>query len=384
MHPDGRAALALAAAQVDARRASSGLGQPTLGFAYFSDRYAAQAEALLDELHERWPGTTWVGSAGTGIAAEAAEYLDEPALALMLTDLPREHFTAFGTGQPLPRAGQGWQTALVHADPATPELADLIDELAGRFDSGRIFGGLCASRAGAVGYAGGLWRQGLAGVAFSPRAALQARVSQGCQPIGPTRTVTAHEQHIALRLDDRAAQDCLFDDLGLREAAPREGLLRLRNTLVGLADPDRDEPRTPDRAFGPAVRVRHLIGLDAGRQGVAVGVAEGLREGQQLTFCRRDVDAARRDLLRMGSALREALAEAEPPQRIRGAVYISCTGRGGPHFGGASAELQWLQHALGASAAEPLPVVGCFAAGEIAHREVHTYSGVLLVFTGPA
>ena len=45
-HPDWRAALALAEAQVQARRAAheaSAAGPLTLGIVYFSDHYAAQA-----------------------------------------------------------------------------------------------------------------------------------------------------------------------------------------------------------------------------------------------------------------------------------------------------------------------------------------------------
>jgi len=62
---------------------------------------------------------------------------------------------------------------------------------------------------------------------------------------------------------------------------------------------------------------------------------------------------------------------------IRGAVYISCNGRGGPHFGAPSAELKIVQRALG-----DVPLVGFFAAGEIARRHLYGYTGVLTVFRG--
>ena len=54
-------------------------------------------------------------------------------------------------------------------------------------------------------------------------------------------------------------------------------------------------------------------------------------------------------------------------------------GRGGPHFGGASAELQIVRRALG-----DVPLVGFFAGGEIAHQELYGYTGVLTVFTTEA
>jgi small ligand-binding sensory domain FIST len=140
--------------------------------------------------------------------------------------------------------------------------------------------------------------------------------------------------------------------------------------------------------FGADTRVRHLIGLDPARKAVAVG--EALSPGMKLAFCQRDVNAARRDLVRVCSEIRDEVeTQAEPalqgasggPQetagRIHGAVYVSCSGRGGPHFGGPSAELKIVQHALG-----DVPLVGFFAAGEIARHHLYGYTGVLTVFTG--
>ena len=70
------------------------------------------------------------------------------------------------------------------------------------------------------------------------------------------------------------------------------------------------------------------------------------------------------------------LPAASPPARfIRGAIYVSCSGRGGPHFGGPSAELQIVRHALG-----DVPLVGFFAGGEIARHQLYGYTGVLTVF----
>jgi len=89
------------------------------------------------------------------------------------------------------------------------------------------------------------------------------------------------------------------------------------------------------------------------------------------------VQAARADLTRICAEIREELAPADRPEarRIAGALYISCSGRGGPHFGGDSAELRIVQHALG-----DVPLAGFFAGGEIAHASLHGYTGVLTVF----
>ena len=94
------------------------------------------------------------------------------------------------------------------------------------------------------------------------------------------------------------------------------------------------------------------------------------------------VEMARRDLVRICAEIRDELAGDEeagvPARRPLGALYISCTGRGGGHFGGPSAELQIVRHALG-----DVPLVGFFAAGEIAGRHLVGYTGVLTVFATP-
>jgi small ligand-binding sensory domain FIST len=71
----------------------------------------------------------------------------------------------------------------------------------------------------------------------------------------------------------------------------------------------------------------------------------------------------------------EAQASPTPERRIAGALYVSCAGRGGPHFGGPSAELQIVRRALG-----DVPLVGFFAGGEIARHHLYGYTGVLTVF----
>jgi small ligand-binding sensory domain FIST len=387
-HPDWRGALALAAAQIDARRAAldgTAAGPLTLGLVYFTDHYAAHAQDLLDELRQRWPGVSWVGSVGVGVAASGVEYFDEPALVLLLAALPAGRFEVFSGANKLRRIEPF--SALVHADAGTPDLAELIAEMSDRTASGYLFGGLASSRGAALHLADGVWSGGLSGVAFTQDVPLISRVTQGCQPLGPSRCVTACERHIVTQLDGQPALECLMADLGLRDLDdPRQALPRLRATLVGITD-EHDRALSRAGQFGADTRVRHLIGLDPARH--AVAVAEVLEPGMTLAFCQRDMQAARRDLVRICAEIRDEVetrseaavvtgstAPLEPGSGIRGAVYISCAGRGGPHFGGPSAELKIVQHALG-----DVPLVGFFASGEIARHHLYGYSGVLTVFT---
>jgi len=382
-HPDAGMALALVAAQIDAQRAArSGGFRATLGLAYFTDHFASQADALLAELRQRWPGVAWVGAVGVGVLGNGAEYIDAPALSLMLTELPAGEFQVFNGRQPLDEALA--HSALVHADPATPDLAELIDELSQRTRSHYVFGGLPSGRGRAVQLADGVFDGGLSGVAFGAGVAMLSRVTQGCQPLGPVRRITATDRNVVLALDGQPALPLLLADLGQSLEHPEPALRAMRNTLVGLTAGG-TAALSQGGQFGVATRVRHLIGIDPGRD--AVAIADTPQPGEQLAFCRRDMEAARRDLVRICSEIRDeveadspvpalhgALGEA-PASRIAGAIYVSCAGRGGPHFGGPSAEAQIVQHALG-----DVPLVGFFAGGEIAHHHLYGYTGVLTVF----
>lgn len=394
-HPDWRVALALAASQIEAQRAEgSGARRPTLGWVYLTDHFAADASDLLAQLQQRWPGVSWVGAVGVGIAAAAVEYVDEPALALMLAELGPDRFQVFSGRQPLRDFAA--ESAMVHCDPSTADLSELIADLAGRTGSGYLFGGVASSRFDAADgtttarhIADGVWQGGVSGVAFGREVALVSRVTQGCQPIGPTRQVTGAERQVVVTLDGEPALDCLLRDLALEDADPGAVVPRLRQTLVGLSDADTHEVQVRG-AFGADTRVRHLIGLDPARRAIAIGdLAE---PGMRLAFCHRNTEAARRDLMRICAEVREEVepeslstpavlarrADAVGPASasgIAGAIYVSCAGRGGAHFGAPSAELAIVRHALG-----EVPLVGFFAAGEIAHRHLYGYTGVLTVF----
>ncbi len=410
-HPEWRMAAGLVLAQLRAQMAlASYASAPTLALLYITDHYAGAAQEILDHLGGELPEITdWSGTVGVGIASNNVEYFDEPALAVMLCDLPSDQYRVFSGVAPL---GLGFEahTALIHADGNTADLPELIAELASRTASGYLFGGLSASRAQQVqfavggngnirghGAASGVFTGGLSGVAFGEGVSLVSRVTQGCQPISKTHTVTAFEVNVATELDGEPALDVMLRDLKVSLDQPHEALSVVRATLVGLMDPSDSGGRNAVSRtgnFGSDVIVRHIIGLDPGRRGVAV--SGQLEAGMQLAFCQRNVQAARADLVRVCSEIREELepeelplqtatalaaseaeSEPHPARHIAGAVYVSCSGRGGPHFGSPSAELQIVRRALG-----DVPLVGFFAGGEIARHHVYGYTGVLTVFTG--
>lgn len=409
-HPQWRMAAGLALAQLRAQMALVDYAHaPTLGLLYITDHFAANAQDILDHLGAELPEITdWSGTVGVGVAANNAEYIDEPALTVMLCELPVDQYRVFSGVAPLSgseMAGFAAHTALVHADPGTPELTELIAEMAGRTETGYLFGGLSSGRAGSLqfavggngnikghGAAGGVFTGGMSGVVFGEGVRLVSRVTQGCQPVSRERTITEADGNLLLELDGEPALDVLLAELGVSLDYPQKAVEAVRDTLVGLVDAGSDGlRRTGD--LGADVLVRHIIGLDPTRRGVAI--ADVAEAGMRMTFCRRNAQAARADLMRVCAEIREELepeeqtlataravaaGEAEaaphPARRISGAVYVSCSGRGGPHFGAPGAELQIVRHALG-----DVPLVGFFAAGEIARHHLYGYTGVLTVFT---
>jgi small ligand-binding sensory domain FIST len=418
-HPHWEMAAALVLAQLRAQMSLADYASaPSLGLLYITDHYTADATAILEYLSAELPLVTdWSGTVGVGIAANNVEYFDEPALAVMLLDLPSDQYRVFSGVAPL---GLGFEahTALVHADASAADVAGLVEEMAARTDAGYLFGGLASRRAGGLqfavsgdgnirghGGASGVFSGGLSGVAFGPEVAMVSRVTQGCKPVSKVRKVTEADHNVVVTLDGEPALDVLLDDLAVTLDEPQHALSAVRATLVGMVcEPgsraqaarlvEASLPKTGN--FGSDVIVRHIIGLDPGRHGVAV--AAQVAVGTDLAFCQRNPAAAKADLVRICAEIREELEPEEmplelamalnaseaqaaphPQRRIAGAVYVSCAGRGGPHFGAPSAELQIVRRALG-----DVPLVGFFGSGEIAHKHVYGYTGVLTVFVGAA
>jgi len=407
-HPHWQMAADMVLAQLRAcMKQDMYAARPGLGLIYATDHLARYAQELLDHLAEELPGVKhWSGTVGVGISSQNVEYFDEPALAVMLCDIDEQHYRVFSGASPLGQArvrGFVAHTALVHADGYTPELNELIEELADSTQSGFVFGGLSSSRTDNVQFARagaaasgsrrseGVYQGGLSGVAFSDAVSMHTRVTQGCTPIGQVREITEVQEHVIMNLDGAPALYALMHDLKVPIDNPRSSVDKVRETLVGLSLPGQALLR-PTGGLDDASVVRHIIGLDPIRHGIAI--AHHPQNGMHVAFCKRDAASAKADLLRIATEIRDSLEPEEqsaeeaamladhllsqphPGRRIAGAIYISCTGRGGPHFGAPHAELQIIRRALG-----DVPLVGFFAAGEIANRQVYGYTGVLMVFT---
>jgi small ligand-binding sensory domain FIST len=385
-HPDWRVATDLAYAQLDGGGALDGLGHAgdRMGVVYVTEPYAGHLAAIADQLRQRTGIAHWTGAAGQGICATGAEYVDEPAIAAMVGPLPPDGFRMFAGQTPGPGADEeGWTpfTALVHGDPGSPDLPALIGSLANRVETGYLFGGLAGGAGGRDGvapqFAGRMVRGGLSGVMFSGDVRLLSRVTQGCRPLAGAHVISDCVSHYVKSLDGQPALDVLLADLGVAvdarrsrdgdeilRALPRERLRR--GLLVGLA------PASADHGIGFGdYMVRNLVGIDP--QNRLLAIAAQPEPGERMVFCTRDQAAARADLIRICTELREDV-EGESLS-IRGALYHSCVARGRHLFGSQGAELDIIRHNLG-----DIPLIGLYANGEIARNRLYGHTGVLTLF----
>ena len=277
--------------------------------------------------HQRWPAVAWVGAVGVGICASGVEYFDEPALALMLRRPAARRLQAVLRRARRCRAIElRAHTALVHADPATPDLAELIGELSDRTATGYLFGGLASARTRTLTIADGVFEGGLSGVAFADEVGIVSRVTQGCQPVGPARRIDAADGNVVITLDGRPALDVLLDDLGLAErmparraaaAARHAGRPRRRRRRCGARGGPRRRRRCVRRRRARAPPDRARPGAPGHRH------RRHRRRRHAAAFCARDTEAARRDLTRICTEMREAIRAVPTTSAASAAPHIA-------------------------------------------------------------
>lgn len=338
----------------------------SIGFLYLTDVYASRAQELLELLRMRTGVEHWVGTVGVGICAMHSEYMDQGAMAVMLGRFQPGTFRVLSQlrsssdlqRDPLSVGGAAGNFAVVHADPRNARVPEIVLQLSRRLQSGYVVGGLSSSRSSYPQIADGILEGGLSGVVFTDDVIVSTRLTQGCSPVGPARTVTRSHRNVLIEIDGRPALEVLRGDAGLptsHDLAAEAG--RLFAALPGDGDDAGD------------YSVRDLVGFDPERGYVAL--AHPVGSGTRLLFCRRDRRCAVEDMSRMLDSIRSGLYT-----RPRGALYFSCVGRGTNLFGEPSRELSMVREALG-----DVPLVGFFCNGEISHDRLYAHTGVLTLFS---
>ena len=337
-----------------------------LGFLYVTDFFSGYLSEILAFFKTRTPVKHWVGTVGIGICSTGREYLDQPAIAVMLAELPADSFRVFPSiidrHENFPHddfiaPGAPGYFAIVHGDPRHSGIVEIVTRLAERMESGFLTGGLTSSRRKVVQIADEVAQGGVSGVSFSRKVSISTRLTQGCSPIGPRHVITACEGNLIIEIDDKPALDVFKEDIG--EVLTRDLRRVDGHIFVGL----------PVAGSDTGDYLVRSPGIDVKQRFIAIG--EPLQHGQPLIFCRRDSASAHDDMKRMLQDIKRDLKE-----QPKGGVYYSCLGRGEMLFGPDSAELKIIGETLG-----DFPLVGFFANGEISHNRFYGYTGVLTLFT---
>jgi len=327
-----------------------------LGFVYFTESLVPEAAAIVTTLRARSGVQDWVGTVGIGILATGCEYLDEPALAVMVADIPEDAYQVFSGRRGLLRGREAY-FGVVHADPNTPDVAGLIADMSTKVDSGYLVGGLSSARDKSVQVANDVLSGGLSGALLASSVGVRTRLTQGYAALPGRYRVTAADGNVIATLDGRPALEVMKGAIG--EVLSRDLRRAAQFIQVGLPVAGSD---TGDYL------VRNLMGIDPRNGLIAIG--DVVEAGAALIFCKRDAASARADLEQMLAALK---ADVPAP---RGALYFSCVGRGEHLFGARGAELGIVRDVLG-----ELPLVGFFCSGEISHDRLYGYTGVLTLFS---
>lgn len=341
--------------------------EATFGFLYLSDLLLEEAEYILNQLIERTGLTHWVGSSGIGLIATQQEYYDQKAIVLMIADFNESDFhilpnftenTSALSGELLNWCNNNdFNVGLIHGDPENPGVQPLIHQLGHDIPGAFLVGGISSSHSRTVQFANKTLHGGISGVLFSQQIPILSNLSQGCTPIGPRHRVTESEKNIVYMLDNKPALEILTNDTG--EVIARDWEQAADYIFAGLVNKNSD---TDDYT------IRQLIGVDPDNKVIAV--ADYIQNNQEIIFCRRDGNSANEDMQRMLLQLKSRLNTP-----IKGAVYISCLGRGREQFGSNSEEVRLIHSVLG-----EFPLVGFFANGEIHKNLLYGFTGVLTLF----
>ena len=341
--------------------------EANFGFLYLSDHLADAAESMLDRLKQVTGINYWVGTVGIGIIANESEYYDQPAMTVMIADFNEADFYLLPRLQAddavLSTELASWCEAndfnvgLLHADPNTNNLQELLTQLGEDIPAAFLVGGITSSRGRNLQFANEALQGGISGALFSQSVPIMTNLTQGCTPIGNRHVVTQCERNILHSLDDRPALDVLAEDVG--EVIAQDWQQAAGYIFAGIVNKNSDQDD---------YSIRQIVGIDQDAKLVAIG--DYLQHNDEIIFCRRDGNSALEDMKRM---LLELKSRCKSP--IRGGVYVSCLGRGREQFGDNSEEARMIHTVLG-----DFPLVGFFANGEIHKSALYGFTGVLTLF----
>ena len=341
----------------------SGDPPPDLLLLFASSAYGESFTQLVQTARERTGAASLIGCSVSGFLAGGEEIEDRPGLSLMALWLPgatlhplrlhQEHIEFLDDPAiwhelyPIPEDEvRSW---LVLAEPYRIDVQAMLTGLQQRYPAATIMGGqasgMIEDRKSCVFFDSQWFEEGAVAIGIGGPYSIRPVVSQGCEPIGESWTITEVDRNSVVTISNRPAIDILQQTVLALPAGKRQQAQN--NLVIGLAVNEyRDSFERGDFVM------RGMLGLDRTRGSIAVG---GLpRVGQTLQFQLRDSATADLDL-------REALTRFGNPGGDAVAAFLcTCDGRGAALFGTRNHDSELVLDAMGT-----VPLVGGFFLGEI-------------------
>lgn len=338
---------------------------PDLVVLFANPAFGDDCADLVREARERTRARTLIGCVADVVLANGEEVDRQPGLSMIALWLPgalihpvrlhqeqvclfdEPHLWREVTGSP---AG-GVNAWLVIAEPFRIDVQSVLEGLTDLYPGSSIMGGLASGirpdRQPCVFFDDQVYDEGGVALAIGGPYQLVPFVSQGCEPVGETWTVTAMERNTILTISNRPALDVLRSSVATLPEREWEGAHS--NLVVGFAvDEYRDAFHRGDFI------IRGLLGIDSEAKTLTVGGMP--RVGQTIQFHVRDARTADVDLHQM---LVEARAHALTGSPVAG-LLCTCVGRGTKLFGTSNHDPAAVRAAFG-----DVPVAGAHCRGEI-------------------
>ena len=372
-----------------------GANAADVALVFVSSHFASDLPRLLPLLQQRLHASHWLGCLGGGVvgttaANETHEVEQNPALSVMLLNLPGAQLQSVQLNSndlpDLDGAAQHWhewvglkpgssRSLLLLIDPTCSGINDLISGLDYAYPAVDKIGGIAIPHNAAHGslLCGDGVAAGAVGLSIGGDWFLDPVVAQGCRPIGPVFAIEQAQRNVLLELSDGDRRDspvaCLQRVLAGLSAEDRE--LVQHSLFLGVerqelsagaalaklqrftSDSEQSDPagnNEQERTF----LVRNLIGVDP-RNG-AVAVAERVRAGQNVQFQLREAQASRQEARQLLQTSHSTSAEKDP---LCGLLF-ACLGRGSGLFGTADGDVSIAREVM-----PNLPMAGSFCNGEI-------------------
>jgi small ligand-binding sensory domain FIST len=337
---------------------------PDVVIAFVSAQFVDDLPRISEAIWHHAGSMIVIGCASSGVIGQGVELEDDPAIALVALDLPGAVLRPVRFTQGMLEDAQdgnfaertGVEPALVNgwfvlADPFKMDGALLVDRLNAAYPGLPVIGGLLAPSPGQrqtwVMLNGQSYGDGGVGLSIGGAFDLLPIVSQGCEPIGETWTITAVEDKWIETISNRPALQMLTETLA---SLPFDMQLEAHDHLVaGLAANEYRE------TFGRGdFLIRNIIGIRRETGEIAIGARP--RVGQTIQFQLRDGATADLDLT---ATLLEAHLRLGGREPVAG-LLASCNGRGSGMFGTTSHDAIAIERRF-----PGLPLGGLIAAGEI-------------------